>query len=181
MIQFSKPRRTLSKAMDQFKRHETSARDYLGGGPSAGIIGDSRRSGTPSRFDSSFYGRHDPMAFIPSDAQSLRSQQTYSSGLPSYTSGMRGKSSYASSIASQDVGGSGMSVGAMSSIGEVPPSALSTGYMASERMSYAQSDRMSSAAESVYGDYKSVGDREYDGASDVDDVKSQYAGGVTVF
>jgi regulator of nonsense transcripts 1 len=29
MIQFSKPRRTLTKAMDQFRRHETSARDYL--------------------------------------------------------------------------------------------------------------------------------------------------------
>lgn len=31
MIQFSKPKRTLSKAMDQFRRHETSARDYLPG------------------------------------------------------------------------------------------------------------------------------------------------------
>ena len=36
MIQFSKPRRTLVKAMDQFRRHETSARDYLGGG----MLGD---------------------------------------------------------------------------------------------------------------------------------------------
>ena len=36
MIQFSKPRRTLAKAMDQFRRHETSARDYLGNG----TIGD---------------------------------------------------------------------------------------------------------------------------------------------
>lgn len=32
MIQFSKPRRTLVKAMDQFRRHETSARDYLSTG-----------------------------------------------------------------------------------------------------------------------------------------------------
>lgn len=31
MIQFSKPKRTLSKAMDQFRRHETSARDYMSG------------------------------------------------------------------------------------------------------------------------------------------------------
>ena len=31
MIQFSKPKRSLSKAMDQFRRHETSARDYMSG------------------------------------------------------------------------------------------------------------------------------------------------------
>ena len=31
MIQFSKPKRTLSKAMDQFRRHETSARDFMPG------------------------------------------------------------------------------------------------------------------------------------------------------
>lgn len=37
MIQFSKPRRTLVKAMDQFRRHETNARDYLGTG---GMMGD---------------------------------------------------------------------------------------------------------------------------------------------
>ena len=37
MIQFSKPRRTLVKAMDQFRRHETSARDYLGNGS---VMGD---------------------------------------------------------------------------------------------------------------------------------------------
>lgn len=29
MIQFSKPRRTLNKSMDQFRRHEVSAREYL--------------------------------------------------------------------------------------------------------------------------------------------------------
>jgi hypothetical protein len=29
MIQFSKPKRTLSKAMEQFRRHETSAKEYL--------------------------------------------------------------------------------------------------------------------------------------------------------
>ncbi|PCH35143.1 ATP dependent helicase [Wolfiporia cocos MD-104 SS10] len=78
MIQFSKPRRTLVKAMDQFRRHETSARDYLG----SGVTGDGRRSGTPSRFDASFYRSHDALGHIPSDVQSLRSQTTYSSGLP---------------------------------------------------------------------------------------------------
>ena len=29
MIQFSKPKRSLSKALEQFRRHETSARDYM--------------------------------------------------------------------------------------------------------------------------------------------------------
>ena len=31
MIQFSKPRRSLGKSMEQFRRHETNARDYLSG------------------------------------------------------------------------------------------------------------------------------------------------------
>jgi regulator of nonsense transcripts 1 len=38
MIQFSKPRRTLTKAMDQFRRHETSARDYLASAAEDGEI-----------------------------------------------------------------------------------------------------------------------------------------------
>lgn len=38
MIQFSKPRRTLGKAMDQFRRHETNARDYLNNG----MMGDGK-------------------------------------------------------------------------------------------------------------------------------------------
>ncbi|KAF9261446.1 ATP dependent helicase [Marasmius fiardii PR-910] len=58
-IQLSKPRRTLAKAMDQFR--------------------------TPSRFDASFYKTHDAVRYIPSDVQSLRSQATYSSGLSMFT------------------------------------------------------------------------------------------------
>ncbi|KAG7092951.1 hypothetical protein E1B28_009253 [Marasmius oreades] len=75
MIQFSKPRRSLAKAMDQFRRHETNARDFI----------PTRSSGTPSRFDASFYRTHDAVGYIPSDVQSLRSQATYSSGLPMFT------------------------------------------------------------------------------------------------
>jgi len=33
MIQFSKPRRSLAKSMDLFRRHETNARDYMNGAP----------------------------------------------------------------------------------------------------------------------------------------------------
>jgi len=42
MIQFSKPRRTLVKSMEQFRRHETNARDYI---PStAGAMPSDRKS-----------------------------------------------------------------------------------------------------------------------------------------
>src|ERR1700742_2136655 len=63
MIQFSKPRRTLGKSMDQYRRHDTGAREYLSGAPM------SVTSGTPSRFDVSFYRTHDPLNYIPSDMQ----------------------------------------------------------------------------------------------------------------
>jgi regulator of nonsense transcripts 1 len=35
MIQFSKPRRSLGKSMEQFRRHETNARDYMQPAPNA--------------------------------------------------------------------------------------------------------------------------------------------------
>lgn len=68
-------------------------------------------NGVPSRFDSTFFRTHDAIGHIPSDAQSVRSQATYSSGLPtfsqsgsSYPAGVkRGASSYASSTFSQDL------------------------------------------------------------------------------
>jgi regulator of nonsense transcripts 1 len=46
MIQFSKPRRTLVKAMEQFRRHESSARDFLPSG--AGVASD--RESSPACF-----------------------------------------------------------------------------------------------------------------------------------
>lgn len=197
MIQFSKPRRTLVKSMDQYRRHDTSAREYMNGGnPNAPMS-----SGSPSRFDASFYRTHDALNYIPSDVQSLRSQATYSSGLPlfgttgpfssnmSMQSGRGGPGgakrsvygSYASSIISQD--------GPVDSGSSVVPSV-------SERVAYSQSDRLrrrtSFGSQSVGGqseislmsgatgfDYKSQ-----DETADMDDMKSQYAGtqsGVTAF
>lgn len=183
MIQFSKPRRSLVKSMEQFRRHETNARDYL---PNSG-----GRSGTPSRFDASFYRTHDALAYIPSDVQSLRSQATYSSGLPifaatgGFPSGVpRGPSgvgkrstygSYASSIVSQDIGPPSSSMGASSIGGSI---------------AYSQSDRLrrrgsfSSAAGTDMGSMSGYDYKSQDGASDADDMKSQYTGtqsGVTVF
>jgi regulator of nonsense transcripts 1 len=78
MIQFSKPRRALVESIDQYRRHDSSAREYLGNTPT--------NSGTPSCFDASFYRTHDPLNYIPSGVQSLRLQATYSSSLPSFNS-----------------------------------------------------------------------------------------------
>ncbi|THH20883.1 hypothetical protein EW146_g550 [Bondarzewia mesenterica] len=184
MIQFSKPRRTLTKSMDQFRRHETSAREYLGNTPMS--------SGTPSRFDTSFYRTHDPLNYIPSDVQSLRSQATYSSGLPMFSAsgpfaaGMQRGSggvkrsaygSYASSIISQD--------------GPADSSSIIVGGP-SDRVAYSQSDRLrrrtsfsSVAGTSEIGSMSSAYDyKSQDEAADLDDMKSQYAAtqsGVTAF
>lgn len=71
-----------------------------------------RGNGVPSRFDPNFFHTHDSIGHIPSDAQSVRSQATYSSGLPTFSqagstypsSVKRGAtSSYASSTFSQDL------------------------------------------------------------------------------
>ena len=189
MIQFSKPRRALNKSLDQFRRHEVNARDLLNSGG---------RSGTPSRFDASFYRTHDPLGYIPSDVQSLRSQATYSSGLPMFaaaggpfsqvprSSGGQKRSTYggyASSIISQDVG---QSIGDSSSvIGGVAPSEHGSS------IAYSQSDRLrrrgslsSMAGASDMGSLSQFDYKSQDDSADLDDMKSQYTGtqsGVTVF
>lgn len=87
MIQFSKPRRTLGKSMEPFRRFETTAKDYLttGAGPSPGL----GPSGTPSRFDASFYRTHDAMGYIggappPMNAGAVPAQVPYATGLPMF-------------------------------------------------------------------------------------------------
>lgn len=166
--------------MDQFRRHETSARDYLAPGGTAAPPGG--RSGTPSRFDASFYRGHDALGYIPSDVQSLRSQATYASGLPMFTAagpfartggGKRVPTSYASSIISQDAG---PSTDASSVVGG---SSVHLGYSQSDRLRRRGSFGSASEAESL-----STYDYSQDDSNDLDDVKSQYAGtqsGVTVF
>ncbi|KAJ2923996.1 hypothetical protein H1R20_g3978, partial [Candolleomyces eurysporus] len=190
MIQFSKPRRSMMKSME-YRRHETSAREYLS---TSGMPVDhnGRRSGTPSRFDASFYRAHDSLGYIPSDAQSLRSQATYSSNLPMFNApgpygpgmsrgngGKRSTYSYASSIVSQDAGPS------------VTDNSSVVG--SSHNLTFSQSDRLrrrsSFGSASVTGtsDVGSISQYDYksqDDANDMDDMKSQYAGtqsGVTVF
>jgi len=192
MIQFSKPKRSLSKALDQFRRHETSARDYM-----SGVGDDPRRSGTPNRFDQSFYRTHDALGYIPSDVQSLRSQATYSSGLPMFAANgpfgagvqrgpaaKRGPFGYASSIISQEG-----PVGTDSS--SVVGSSVGTSDRRSTNMGFSQSDRLrrrtsfsSIAGTSDMGSLSQYDYKGQDDISDLDDVKSQYTGtqaGVTVF
>lgn len=134
------------------------------------------------------------MGYIPSDVQSLRSQATYSSGLPGFASGggpfggnipggKRG-TSYASSIISQDAGPSSINDSA-SVIG-------STSGASSVNLAFSQSDRIggrrnSFGSSSVAGasDFGSISDyKSQDDGTDMDDMKSQYAGtqsGVTVY
>ncbi|KAL0946462.1 hypothetical protein HGRIS_014975 [Hohenbuehelia grisea] len=198
MIQFSKPRRSLAKSMDQFRRHETNARDYLSNVSTTGGLSDGGRSGTPSRFDAGFYRSHDALGYIPSDVQSLRSQATYSSGIPMFAAtgsfgpniprGVNGAKrsaygSYASSIVSQDAGLS------------ADNNSVVTGVLDTDRthsgIAYNQSDRLRrrTSFSSVTGasDLGSLSQYDYksqDGTADLDDMKSQYNGtqaGVTVF
>jgi regulator of nonsense transcripts 1 len=213
MIQFSKPRRTLVKSMDQFRRHETNARDFIGNSASGMMDRESyfvalksaqltvnstalsRRSGTPSRFDASFYRTHDALGYIPSDVQSLRSQATYSSGLPMFgapgpfgpggiprgaNGAKRSAYSYASSVVSQDAGTSGTDTGSV-----VGGSAASIAYSQSDRLRRRSSFGSASVAgTSELGSLSQYDYKSQDEAADLDDMKSQYAGtqsGVTVY
>lgn len=157
------------------------------------------RSGTPSRFDASFYRTHDALGYIPSDVQSLRSQATYSSGLPAMfnTSGpfgpgpiprgpnaKRSTYSYASSIVSQDAGQSTTNTDSGSVIG-IGGSGASVAYSQSDRLRRRSSFGSSSVAgQSDLGSLSGYDYKSQDDAADLDDMKSQYAGtqsGVTVF
>jgi regulator of nonsense transcripts 1 len=158
---------------------------------------DSRRSGTPSRFDAAFYRAHDPLAYISPDSQSVKSQRTYTSGQPNFAAaagsfaqgsfaqnGQRvngtkraGFSGYASSVISQDIGASSIDTNSVVGASAAP----------SERsvanITYSQSDRVrrrlsQSSAAGVSDldshlstlDYKSQGD-----GVDLDDMHSQYS------
>lgn len=158
-----------------------------------------RRSGTPSRFDASFYRTHDALGYIPSDVQSLRSQATYSSGLPVFAAsgpfgpGMQRPSgakrstygSYASSIISQDVGTGGTDTASVigSAIGPSDRSASSMAYSQSDRLRR-RSSFSSTAGTSDMGSLSQYDYKSQDDGTDLDDMKSQYTGtqsGVTVF
>jgi regulator of nonsense transcripts 1 len=208
MIQFSKPRRSLNKSMEPFRRFETDARDFLGRSSTG-------PSGTPSRFDATFYRTHDAMGYIGADQTSQRAQAPYAAGLPMFPAGPYGGGGggpgnnsaragakrgayggYAASIISQDHGGhgGGSVYGGPADTASVVGSALGGPAPSTSSIAYSQSDRLrrgrrgsgssswagTSELGSVSGyDYKSTDD----GADD--DVKSQYTAqsqaGVTVY
>jgi regulator of nonsense transcripts 1 len=94
MIQFSRPKKSLASALDPFKRHESSANEYIEKGRVPGPA--------PSRFDPSYYRTHDSLAgFIPADAQSVVSQAV--SAFPLMPKGKY--PGYASSVVSQQPDG----------------------------------------------------------------------------
>jgi regulator of nonsense transcripts 1 len=205
MIQFSKPKRSLNKAMDPFRRHEVSAKEAMSNGSgfdgefSTGLsysISNSHkgRDSGPSRFDSSFYRSHDALSYIPSDTQSLKSQATYSSGLPAFsgTSGPFNTNSrggggskrstyggYASSIISQDIRPSAPS-DAASVIGSQAPSEHASS------IAFSQSDRIrrraSFSSTSDMGSLSTYDYKSQEESGDLDDMRSQYStSGITEF
>lgn len=121
LVQLSKPRKPLDRSDNHLNRprFEPNNREAS----QLGSYSKNGRMSTPTRFDQSFYKTMDSFS-IPSDAQSVRSQATYSSGLPPFslpisrsigypTGGGPGNkrggglggvgSSYASSMISQDL------------------------------------------------------------------------------
>jgi len=184
MIQFSKPRRPLDKSLDQYRRHEVSAKEAL---PSTG------RSGTPSRFDSAFFRTHDPTNFIPPD---LQSQAAYTSGVPAFAAGAgpfssvprgvttagsgakrNGYGGYASSIISQDVGNA-----AATDTASVIGSSLAASQRQGGNLAFSQSDRLrrrlsqsSLGGTSDLGSMSTFDYKSQQDAPDLDDVRSQYS------
>ncbi|GAA5867915.1 hypothetical protein JCM1840_003487 [Sporobolomyces johnsonii] len=167
MIQFSKPRRPYDRNASM-NRFQHDARDMLGTAGNGDVRGT---NGLPSRFDSSFFRTHDAISSIPSDAQSVRSQATYSSGLPTFSqagsaypsSVKRSVSSYASSTFSQDL----LSSNDASSVRDDASSVAGGGIGAASSVGFSQADRLSMA--DAASDYKSQA-----GWRDDDDGRSTY-------
>ncbi|CEQ39801.1 SPOSA6832_01347, partial [Sporobolomyces salmonicolor] len=167
MIQFSKPRRPYDRNASM-NRFQHDARDMLGTAGNGDLRGT---NGLPSRFDSSFFRTHDAISSIPSDAQSVRSQATYSSGLPTFSqagsaypsSVKRSVSSYASSTFSQDL----LSSNDASSVRDDASSVAGGGIGAASSVGFSQADRLSMA--DAASDYKSQA-----GWRDDDDGRSTY-------
>jgi regulator of nonsense transcripts 1 len=176
MIQFSKPRRPYDRNASM-NRFQHDARDMLNGAPNG--MGDGRSTnGLPSRFDSSYYRTHDAISSVPSDAQSVRSQATYSSGLPNfgqagsaYLSSMKrggGPSStfsqdFLSAADSASVRGDDAS-SIVNGLGGVPGSGMSS---AASSVGFSQADRLSLADSA--SEYKSQA-----GWTNDDDARTTY-------
>lgn len=118
MVQFSRPKKSLAAAMDPFKRRETSAAEFLSKNVGHGHGQGHGQSSVTSRFDPAYYRTHNPLSFIPPDAQSVVSQALTSSAFPLFGAeggGVGGKNKtytgYASSVISQQPMDSGTAQG----------------------------------------------------------------------
>ncbi|WVQ70770.1 hypothetical protein IAR50_000292 [Cryptococcus sp. DSM 104548] len=105
MVQFSRPKKSLAAAMDPFKRRETSAVEYLNKAVGQG----QGQSAAAGRFDPAYYRTHNPISFVPPDAQSVISQAMTNSGFPMFPGGKnKTYTGYASSVVSQQPTDSGL-------------------------------------------------------------------------
>jgi regulator of nonsense transcripts 1 len=109
MIQFSKPKKSLSRALDPYRRFETPANEFMEKSECCFwfllLTTDTRNPApTPSRFDAAYYRTHDTLTtFVPADAQSVVSQamtQSFPMGFPGGKK-MSSYTGYASSVISQ--------------------------------------------------------------------------------
>lgn len=182
MIQFSRPRRPFNR--DGVSRFDQGSAPMNGGGNGVST------SAVPPRFDSSFYRGHDAVSYIPSDAQSVRSQATYTSSIPpfsqagsTYPSNLKrgggasiGGSTYASSTYSQDFGGDHHhgGVGGTTSGSSTADTASLRGDDASSihgapSIAYSQADRLRrgslTLSDAPFSDYKSQDGRDDDAQS----------------
>ncbi|SJX60274.1 probable NAM7-nonsense-mediated mRNA decay protein [Sporisorium reilianum f. sp. reilianum] len=103
MMQFPKPRRPLQKPGDLMARHR---HDLAGGVDGYGASRGGRLPDGGSKGESNelgFFRTHDPMSYIPSDAQSVTSLGTQATYPSAHSSVGGAHGPYASSIVSQDV------------------------------------------------------------------------------
>ncbi|KAG9127213.1 ATP-dependent helicase NAM7 [Ceratobasidium sp. 392] len=170
------------QTMEQFRRHDFSDVEATSGAP---VLNDVRRTAT-SAYDNSFYRTHDPLGYIPSDVQSLKSS---ASGLPHFGAaapfgpskqkasvGQKRPTdvSYASSMISQDVAGTPGGTEASSVAGSQ--------FDHNGSIVFSQSDRLrrrnsltSIAGTSHIGSISAYDYKSQDSVIDADDVESQYS------
>lgn len=132
------------------------------------------------------------MAYIPSDVQSVKSQATYSSGLPSFAAaagpfaqnGQRANSSkrpgfasgYASSVISQDPGHSAIDTASLrTGTTSTAPSVANIAYSQSDRLRRRLSQSSLAGVSDLGSNLSALDYKSQDEAIDLDDLRSQYS------
>lgn len=132
------------------------------------------------------------MAYIPSDVQSVKSQATYSSGLPNFTAaagpfaqnGQRPNGSkragfgagYASSVISQDPGNNGIDTASLrTGTTSAAPSVANIAYSQSDRLRRRLSQSSLAGVSDLGSNLSALDYKSQDEAVDLDDLRSQYS------